>query len=130
MEGVVKDCDYWPLPSAQILLVGLPRALALRGYREVPWVCVNNPDSVSAQALSDSTGHFRFLEIPIGLYEVRFTGMWRMTQSKSHCGAAGVSFVRVAQDSIALVNLTQVNSMLPIVRPKPLWTPEYRPIEQ
>jgi len=104
--------------------------LALKGYREVPWVCVNNPDSVSAQALSDSAGHFSFLEIPIGLYEVRLTGMWRMIQSKSHCGAAGVLFVRAAQDSIAIVELTQVNSMLPMEFPIPLRTPEYRPMEQ
>jgi len=24
VEGVVRDCDRWPLPNAQILLIGLP----------------------------------------------------------------------------------------------------------
>lgn len=127
VEGIALDCDMVPIPSAQIRLSGMPRSVALTGLREVPWVFVNNPESVSVLAVTDSTGHFQAHGIPVGLYKVQFEA--GSPPDKFHCVGGSVLFLRVAPDSAAIVNLVGLNRMLPIVRPLPIWTQEYRATE-
>jgi len=113
-----------PIPFARIILYAMPDSLDPESEHHGEMRLYTEEGSLRSTN-ADSMGVFRIDNLPCDYYQIVVWGEKPSILGMPVCGTSAIDFVRVASDSISLVDIRQINQIIQVTHWARKWEPHY-----